>query len=297
MKTMKKSVVFVPLLVTVLLAVFGIAVLIGQQPNEIKIYSNNEFVRFLENEADMTSKKAVLYADVTLKKAIDPPELVCEFDGNGHTVTVKDTGAPCLFSAVAETGAVRNLAVAGRMGGTDSLVVAGITVKNLGTIENCVVRADFSGGGFVSGICHTNNGKTANCFVRSNGMDGKELGYVWNPICAENYGSVKHCYDWDTSADGDGSVGAYIAGEKMKAADLPGALNEYAESDPDLVGWKTDENGIPTLRSDNSSQAASVFSGGNGVLLVCIIILIIAVPIFTIVYVDKQKKKVIYNKT
>lgn len=296
MKTIKKSFVFIPLLITVLLIVIGIAVLIAGQPNEIKIYTSGEFTRFLEKDAGEASKKAALYADITLQETFDPPELSCEFDGNGHTITVKDTGASCLFGTVTETGAVKNLAIAGKMGGTDSMVTAGITLKNCGTIENCVVKADFSGGGFVSGICHTNSGETANCFVRSNGMDGEELGFIWNPVCAENYGSVRRCYYSDALTDGNDTVGAYIEGEEMNAEELPAALNGYAEGNPDLVGWRTDKNGVPTLKTDNSSQSASVFSGSIGVFLVCIIILIIAVPIFTIVYFDKQKKKVIYNK-
>lgn len=296
MKTIKKSFVFIPLLITVLLIVIGVAVLIAGQTNEIKIYTSGEFTRFLKKDAGEASKKAVLYADITLKETFELSKLCCELDGNGHTITVKDTGAPCLFDTVTETGAVRNLMLAGKIGGTDSMVTAGITVKNFGSIENCLIKADFSSGGFVSGICHTNNGKVANCFVRSNGMFGKELGYVWNPICAENYGSVKHCYHSDASNDGDGTVGAYIKGEEMKSENLFGTLNGYAENNPELVGWQTDENGALSLKPESGSQSASVFSGGNGVFFTCIIILIIAVPILTIVYVDKQKKRVIYNK-
>lgn len=288
MKTIKKSFVFIPLIITVLLIVIGIAVLIAGQPNEIKIYTSGEFTRFLEEDTGDASQKAALYADITLQETFDPPELACELDGNGHTITVKDTGVPCLFSTVTETGAVRNLMLAGKMGGTDSMVTAGMTVKNLGTVENCTVNSDFSAGGFASGVCHTNNGVIINCFIRSVETDSKELGYIWNPVCAENDGSVKYCYFSDAAA-AEGMVGAYISGEEMKAGDLPAALNGYAEEHPGLVGWQTDDNGVPSLKRDNSSHSASVFSDGTGAFLVCIVILIIAVPIFTIVYVDKQK--------
>ncbi len=293
MKTIKKSFVFIPLLVTVLFIVIGITVLTAGQPNEIRIYTGGEFARFLETGAGETAKKAVLCADITLTKAIPPPKLACELDGNGHTLTVKDADIPYLFETVTETGAVRNLLLAGKIGDTDGMVTAGIALQNRGTVENCAVKAEFSGGGFVSGICHTNNGKVTNCFVRSDGTDDKAREYVWNPICAENDGSVKRCY---FSTGEDGTVGAYIKGEEIKAENLPGTLNAYAESDPALIGWQTDENGFPTFTTEDSSQSASVFSGGIGVFLVCIIILIIAVPIFTIVYADKQKKKTVYNK-
>ena len=293
MKTTKKSFVFIPLLAVLLFIVIGIAVLIAGQSNEIKIYTGSEFARFLEKDAGEASKKAVLYADITLAKTVTPPELACEFDGNGHTLTVKDSDSPCLFETVTETGAVRNLVLAGKIGNTDSMVAAGIALQNRGTVENCVIGADFSGSGFADGICHTNYGNVTNCFVRFRETDGKEPGYIQNPICAENYGSVKRCYYLIGEED---TVGAYIKGEEMKAENLPGALNEYAESVFGLIGWQTDENGLPTLKTDDSSQSASVFSGGIGVFLVCIIILIIAVPIFTIVYDDKQKKKTVYNK-
>lgn len=190
MKTIKNKLVFIPLIITVLLIVIGIVVLVSGQPNEIKIYTNSEFTGFLEKNAGQTEKKAVLYKDIELTKSFEPTMLACEFDGNGHTIEVKADNVFCLFDTVCETGSVKNLVLDGKIGNTDTKVAAGITVKNLGAVENCVIKSDFSGGGFVSGICHTNNGKIINCFVRSCKTDDKELGYVWNPICAENYGSV-----------------------------------------------------------------------------------------------------------
>lgn len=296
MAKIKKSFIFIPLLITVLLIIFGITVLVANQSNEIKIYTASEFVRFLEHNADKTERNAVLYADIRLERKIEPKDLACELDGNGHTLTVKTTGVPYLFTKVTETGKVKNLVLAGKEGNTDDEVTAGIALQNLGAIENCIVRADFSGNGFVSGICHTNNGRLLNCLVRSKESGEKDLRYVWNPICADNYGSVKYCRYTNASSGSYDTAGEFVSGDEIKSGNTTKALNEYAKATPGLVGWKTDEQGYPTLKPEDGSQAASAFSDGNGVFLVCFIILIVAVPIVTIIYADEQKKKVFYNK-
>ena len=294
MKTIKKWFVLIPLLITVLLIVIGISVLIAKQPNESKIYTGSELTRFLEKDAGQPGKRAVLYADITLEKAYEAKELVCEFDGNGHTVTVRNNNVPYLFDSVAETGRVKNLVLAGKLGGTDNRVTAGICLRNFGTIENCFVCADFSGDGFVDGVCHTNSGHVLNCFVRSYESGDKERRYVWNPICAENAGEVKGCFYSDASTGEYDTAGTHIPADEI--GDIAEMLNEYCKNKPGLIEWEADEAGYPAMRAEDGSEAASVFSGGIGVFLACIIVLIIAVPIFTIIYVDRQKKKVIYSK-
>ena len=296
MKQIRKSFVFIPLFVTVLLIIIGIAVLTAGQPNEVKIYTGSDFLRFVERDADEAEKKAILYADIELKDPFDVKSLACQFDGNGYSISVKNNNICCLFDSVSETGSVKNLVLAGKLGGTDNQVTAGICMRNLGTIENCIVHADFSGGGFVDGICHTNNGKILNCFVRSAETGEEELRYIWNPICAENYGSVKNSYYSDASTGEYETEGTYIPIEEIGDKDIIKTFNDYCENDSGLVGWETDENGHPCLKKDDSREAASVFSGSTGVFLVSIIILIVAVPLCTIVYVDKQKKEVFYNK-
>ena len=296
MTKIKKSYIFIPLLITVLLIVVGITVLVAGDPNEIMIHTGNEFVRFLEHGADQPGKTAILCADIRLDDPFDPVELACELDGNGHTLTVKDTGIPSLFSAVTETGAVRNLVLAGKEGSTDLPVTAGIALQNHGTIENCVIGADFSGNGFICGVCYTNNGTVLNCFVRSRDRADTVRRYVSHPICAENDGSVKGCYYSETMTGDYDTVGTHATEDEIGSGKVTEALNEYAEADPGLVGWKNDENGLPTLRSADSMQTASVFSSGNGVFLVCIVVMIVTVPIVTIVYADRQKKKIVYDK-
>ena len=296
MKTIKKSFVFLPLLITVLLIIIGMVVLIARQPDEVKIYTSSDFFRFIEHDADKTGKKAVLYADIKLTDSIEPTMLACRLDGNGYTIDIKNNNIYCLFDSVTETGSVKNLVLSGKLGGTDNQVTAGICMRNLGTIENCAVCADFSGGGFVDGICHTNNGKIFNCYVRSKETGEKELRYIWNPICAENDGSVKECFYSDASSGEYDTVGTYIKAGEIKDKNLIKTLNKYCDNNSALIHWETNENGYPCLKSDNSNEAASVFSGSTGVFLMCIIILIIAVPIFTIVYADKKKKKVFYDK-
>ena len=296
MKTIKNKLVFIPLIITVLLIIIGIVVLVAGQPNEVKIYTGSDFFRFVERNANNPEKKAVLYADITLTDSFDAATLACQFDGNGYAIDVKNNNIFCLFDSVAETGSVKNLVLSGKLGGTDSQVTAGICMRNFGTIENSIVCADFSGGGFVDGICHTNNGKIYNCYVRSRETGEKELRYIWNPICAENDGSLKDCFYSDASTGEYDTAGTYIPVEEIEDKGLIKTLNEYCENDSGLIGWGTDENGYPCLKADDSREAASVFSGGIGVFLVCIVLLIIVVPIFTIVYVDKQKKKVFYSK-
>lgn len=279
----KKLFALVPFLITVLFIAADITAVSAGQPNEIKIHSGSELIAFLEKGAGDTSKRAVLYADVTLSKEISPSILSCELDGNGHMLMVKETVGPYLFETVTETGAVRNLVLSGKIGG--STVAAGIALQNRGTVENCVIKAEFSGAGFASGICHTNSGKIANCFERFSAT-GEEYGYVRNHICAENYGSVQGCY---YSTGEDGTVGAYIKGEEMEFHDLFGTLNSYAERDSRLVGWKAGKKGSPTL------DTKVVLSGGSGILLVFVAALIIAVTAFTGIYSQKQKKKIIHD--
>ena len=296
MAKIRKSFIFIPLLITVLLIVVGITVLVAEQSNEIKIYTAGEFARFLEHNADKAERNAVLYADIKLERKVELTDLACELDGNGHTLTVKGTGNPCLFENVTETGAVKNLVLAGKEGNTDADVTAGICIRNLGTIENCVVCADFSGNGFVSGLCHTNNGKLLNCFVRSKESAAEDFKYIWNPICAESYGSVKGCRYANASSGAYDTAGTFVSGDEIKSGSVTEALNEYAEANPGLIGWGTDKDGYPCLNTDNSREAASVFAGGSSVFLVCILVMIVAVPIVTIIYTDKQKRKVFYNK-
>ena len=93
----------------------------------------------------------------------------------------------------------------------------------------------------------------------------------------------------------------YLRGLEKRAAEIENihllkTLNENCTNNSGLIGWETDEKGHPCLKTNDSREAASVFSGGNSVFLVCIIIMIVAVPIVTIIYADKQKKKVFYNK-
>ncbi len=296
MKTIKKSFVYIPLLVTVLLIIIGVMVMVAQQSNVIKINTSSDLIRFLQKDAGETDKRAVLYNDITMTDSFKPNVLACEFDGNGHTVDVKAGDVSSLFDSVSETGSVKNLVLIGKPGSTDNQVIAGICIRNLGTVENCVIKADFSGVGFVSGICHTNNGVITNCFVGPYEAGYENLRYIWNPICAENNGSVKGSYYSDASTGDYETTGTFISQEEMKSGNLISILNEYCEGDSRLIGWETDKDGYPCLESNDSNEAASVFSGGTAVFLVCIITLIIAVPIFTIVYVDKQKKKVIYKK-
>ncbi len=297
MKTIKKSFVFIPLLITVMIIILGITVLIVGQPNEIKIYTGADFMRFIDADASAPGRRAVLYADIRITDLYEPTELACELDGNGFTLTVKDTGIPSLFSRITETGRVKNLILAGKEGSTDIEITAGIAAENLGTIENCAVAADFAGGGSVNGICRLNSGVITNCFVKSHETGNRSNQYAWYPICAENSGTVKDCYYSDESLGRYDTFGVYASSSKTENEKLLNALNGYSERDTGLAGWVSDEKGYPTLKSEDSSTAASAFSGGNGVFIVCIILLIIAVPIFTIVYADKQKKKVYYDKT
>ena len=296
MKAIKNKLVFIPLLVTVLLIIIGVAALIVGQPNEVKIYTSSDFFRFVERDAKNPEKKAVLYANIKLTDSFNATTLLCQFDGNGYTIDVKNNNIYCLFDTVSKTGSVKNLVLAGKLGGTDSQVTAGISMRNFGTIENCIVCSDFSGGGFVDGICHTNNGKIFNCYVKSREKGKKEFRYIWNPICAENDGSLKNCFYSDASTGKYDTAGIYIPAEEIEDKNLIKTLNDYCKNNSGLIGWKTDENGDPCLKTDDSREAASVFSSGISVSLVCIIVLIIAVPIFTIVYADKQKKKIFYTK-
>lgn len=297
MKTIKNKLVYVPLIIMVLLIIIGISVLVAGPLDEIKIYTSSDFLRFVERDADKSEKTAVLYNNIKLTDSYKLTKLACRFDGNGYTVDVNNNGIYCLFDSVSETGSVKNLVLAGKLGGTDNQVTAGICIHNLGTVENCIVYADFSGGGFVDGICHTNNGNITNCFVRSYESGDRDFRYVWNPICAENNGSVKDGFYSDTSTGEYDTEGTYISTEETKIKDTVKILNEHSENRSGLLGWKADENGYPCFKTDDNRDAASVFSGGIGVFLVCLVALIIAVPIFTIIYVDKQKKKVFYEKS
>ena len=96
MKTIKNKLVFIPLLVTVLLIIIGIAVLILGQPNEIKIYTGNDFIRFVERDANKTEKKAVLYADIKLTDSYEMTSLACTFDG----IDYSDKSTFCWISVI-----------------------------------------------------------------------------------------------------------------------------------------------------------------------------------------------------
>ena len=63
-----------------------------------------------------------------------------------------------------------------------------------------------------------------------------------------------------------------------------------------LRGVQTDESGNPTLPHNDDSRSTTVPSRCVGIFLVFSIILITVVPILTIIFADKQKKKIYYKK-
>ena len=130
------------------------------------------------------------------------------FDGDGHTVTLKISGSSYLgLFGCLNGGSIKNVTTAGEVGdkNTDNIkYAAGVCGRNIGgTIENCVNKATVtskSSSNGMGGICGENEGGTINgcsntAMIKAWGTNAQNFG----GICGQNYtGSILNCVNTGT---------------------------------------------------------------------------------------------------
>lgn len=118
------------------------------------------------------------------------------YDGGNYSIkniVVNTTGADYigLFSAIGETGVVKNLKVE-ECTFIAYCYVGAIAGTNGGTISNCTVtNVDVQGKNHVAGICGENTGTISNCTITNVDVQGN-TNYAAG-ICGENTGVVDGC--------------------------------------------------------------------------------------------------------
>ena len=169
----------------------------AEQPQQLHIRTTLEFLTFAENcRLDSYSQglSVVLETDLDLTGTdFDPiPIFSGQFDGGGHTITLKLTpegSAQGLFRYLTETAQVFDLTVKGQIEPTGSRnQVGAIAGVNAGTLENCHFSGTLSGSDYVGGMAGVNalTGRIQNCSLEGivhgdhfvGGMAGENLGVI-----------------------------------------------------------------------------------------------------------------------
>lgn len=158
-----------------------------------------------------------LDADIVLEETV--PSITClkgTFDGNGHTIDGYrlSTDYQCDAWIIRNEGTVKNLGL------TDVTVTGpnteetsrrgGLCFQNYGTIEQCFVKGDISGGHRSGGIVAENYDTIENCYFLGSVTGHCETGGIaaWN----QNTGVVKNCYvsgSVTTETNNSGCIGGY----------------------------------------------------------------------------------------
>lgn len=161
------------------------------------------------------------------------------FDGGGHTITgltidLSRQNYVGLFSAVGQTGTVKNLTLAGaKITGFNR--VGGVAGGNTGTVENCrFISGIVSGSTDVGGVAGANYDTVTGCYATGTLSGYSQVGGV----VGGNYtGTVTACY-WSSNLDagiGDGSGDVtQVDGTTVTWVDAVGEMNSVLNS---LTTW------------------------------------------------------------
>ena len=176
----------------------------------------------LDTDIDLTGQAhttAVIAPDVDNSNwTFDGTPFAGVFDGNGHTISnlaIDSAGAENyylgLFGSINGTGAeVKNLGIEDcNITGEDySNYLGGLCGENNGTISNCYVTGEVSGGFLLGGLCgnNTNNGTITNCQA-SGVVTGGDYSSGLGGLCGGNgnNGSIRDSYATGTVTGGVGS--------------------------------------------------------------------------------------------
>lgn len=175
-------------------------------------------------------------------------EFTGTFDGGWHTIRIHTAGATSnyqgLFARIGASGKVKNLRVDGIVQCDNSRLVGGIAGENLGTIENCWVRADVSSNwknsssfatAKVGGIAGENSGTIKNCVVSGNVTNNDaDVGGI---VGYHKQGTISHCAFYGTRNSTHSQDNIYIGSQKGSVDNLhseftDAALATYLESLP-----------------------------------------------------------------
>ncbi len=191
----------------------------------------------LDDMRNGLDKHYKLTADITVSDWIPVGNMASTYrftgslDGNGKTVTINNnsdaSGHVGLFACIGTSGVVKNLKVAGAI--TLKAREAGcIAQENFGTIEQCIVTANFSqdigmnmSSLYIGGITGTNWGTIRNCYTTSDITITSSTGAIGNVHLGvggitgyASDGITENCYSIGSFSvtDGNRTNGRNIAG-------------------------------------------------------------------------------------
>lgn len=248
-----------------------VPVKIPQDANVVHITSADQ----IENVWDGTEGQYyVLDEDIILDSDyVNFCEFNGVFDGQGHTVTLKDSQG--LFTRVGEEGIVQNTAFKGTIGNVwENTGVLGGSIK--GAVLNCSVEIS---GKYASGFAKKlSGGVIANCIAFGESPNGALFAQYET---ADEPGLVKNCYWTDTLSMPSVPDGVLVNSEsreesEMKTLELVDALNngrgengtkwgQSSEGYPyfgENQSYKPDSESWPDLPGENQYQVE--FSAYNG---------------------------------
>lgn len=130
------------------------------------------------------------------------------FDGNGHTITVKDGNMP-LFGYIGQNGSLNNVTVSGNMRAKDTDTFGGLVNTNKGVIKSCHVRNLTIDGGNAEAV---------------GGIAGQTIGYLKD--CTVDEGS---------RISGQNAIGGVVGSISLANASISGCKN---------AGEVISENGV-----------------------------------------------------
>ena len=261
-------------------------------PKIVEIRTEEDLLQLLDKSTSPARVRAALTEDITLNTVFEPCSFVGTIDGCGHTVTIGNNQINKLFDSVAEGSTVINLIIKGTFGFSDNEDAYGICDSNCGSIENCCVLANCCASLRAFGICRDNKGSISNCAVLGKSFQTQSGKYVCLQILQDNTGIVENSfYRKDESTPSENAVGTGLEGSECTDGSLAAKLDDFARSHSGYVSWKTGPDGLPLLFTDIPSVAASVFSIGTETLwLLCMIVVLALLMIYTIYYFDVRKK-------
>ena len=251
----------------------------------LTVKTEDELVAFLTGTA-AKCEKAVLENDITVKENYSPHNLSCLFDGQGHSIILKNKSTT-LFSKINEDATLKNLIIKGEIGNKAGESAAGICVENNGTIENCAVTADISGNNSLYGICQKNSGKLFNCAVLCKPDTLDNPSYYWIPITAENAGDITACFYIKEYVENIETEGRALTENECKNGKLAEELNARVDANEEMLRWVSKNGKYPDFYLTRSGGSTAWT-----VIIIVFVVLLAAAGVGLYLIFSKIKKKV-----
>ena len=186
------------------------------------------------------------------------------FNGQGHTISginiSSSSGYKGLFGYIGESGVVKNLTLANSTitGGDNT---GGLSGKNAGTIENCVIGSDVevktnSSNTNIGSFAGYSSGKVSGCVSKA--TVGSSKSKKSGGIVGYTTGSIEYCLYLGGNVNGSNYIGS-IAGNKGTAATFTKSYYTPSDGQPNGVGSNNQNDD-----KDGAEAGYTVTCGSDG---------------------------------